>query len=72
MIYLLPPSPDRELDLQLSCLRDCAQAEPVFREDLRRLKTLGSKCNWIPEALAAPSTTGRRAVLPRVSIRRSA
>ena len=54
MIYSLPPSPGRELDLQLSCLQDCVQTEPAFRTDLRRLKALGSKCNWIPEALGSP------------------
>ncbi len=53
MIYSLPASPGRELDLQLSCLQDCVQTEPVFREDLRRLKTLGPECNWISGALNA-------------------
>ena len=31
MIYSLPASPGRELDLQLRCLQDCVQTEPVFR-----------------------------------------
>jgi DNA-binding transcriptional ArsR family regulator len=51
MIYSLPASPDRELDLQLRCLQDCVQTEPVFRGDLRRLKALGPKCNWIPQVV---------------------
>jgi DNA-binding transcriptional ArsR family regulator len=55
MIYSLPASPGRELALQLRCLQDCVQTEPVFRADLRRLKGLGPKCNWIPQALEAPS-----------------
>ena len=54
MIYSLPPSPGRELNLQLSCLQDCVQTEPAFRADLRRLKALGPKCDWIPQALGAP------------------
>ena len=53
MIYSLPASPGRELDLQLRCLQDCVQTDPVFRTDLRRLKGLGPKCNWIPEAMEA-------------------
>jgi ArsR family transcriptional regulator len=53
MIYSLPPSPGRELDLQLSCLQDCVQTEPAFRADLRRLKALGPKCDWVPQALGA-------------------
>ncbi len=55
MIYSLPASPGRELDLQLRCLQDCVQTEPIFREDLRRLKTLGPECNWISGALNARS-----------------
>jgi ArsR family transcriptional regulator len=52
MIYSLPVSVGRELDLQLGCLQDCAQTEPVFRADLRRLRALGPKCNWILEAIS--------------------
>ena len=61
MIYSLPPSPGRELDLQLSCLQDCVQTERAFRADLRRLKALGPKCNWIPRALRA-SPVAKKAV----------
>ena len=53
VIYSLPVCPGRELDLQLRCLQDCVQTEPVFRSDLRRLKALGPKCNWVPKALVA-------------------
>ena len=53
MIYSLPTSRSRELDLQLRCLQDCVQTEPAFRADLRRLKALRPKCNWIPQALEA-------------------
>jgi ArsR family transcriptional regulator len=51
MIYSLPASPCRELSRQLSCLQDCVQTEAVFRKDLRRLKALGPKCNWVPKAM---------------------
>ncbi|MCX6903985.1 MAG: metalloregulator ArsR/SmtB family transcription factor [Verrucomicrobia bacterium] len=61
MIYSLPVSPNRELDLQLSCLQDCAQTEPVFRADLRRLEALGPKCNWIPKGLETPPAGKKRA-----------
>ncbi len=60
MIYSLPASPGRELDLQLRCLQDCAQTEPEFRADLRRLRALGPKCNWIPRALEAPLGAKKR------------
>ncbi len=55
MIYSLSASAGRELDLQLSCLQDCVQTEPVFRADLHRLKALGPKCDWIPHAIDAPN-----------------
>ncbi len=60
MIYSLPASPGRELDLQLSCLQDCVQTEPVFREDLRRLKGLRPECDWIPDALNARSESKKQ------------
>ena len=34
--------------------------EPVFRGDLRRLKALGPKCNWIPQAVE-PSRVAKMA-----------
>jgi len=40
MVYRLPEPPPRELELQLQCLRDCVQSEPLFQEDLKRLETL--------------------------------
>ncbi len=64
MIYSLPTSPGRELDLQLRCLQDCVQTEPAFSADLRRLKALGPKCNWISHALKAPPVA-KRAINPR-------
>ena len=67
MIYSLPASPGRELDLQLRCLQDCVQTEPVFRADLRRLKALGPKCNWIPQALEAPLARKKRTAARRAS-----
>ncbi len=62
MIYSLPDARGRELDLQLRCLQDCVQTDPVFRADLRRLKGLGPKCNWIPQAMetCGNARAGRR------------
>jgi len=51
MICSLPTVLGRELDLQLHCLQDCVQTEPVFRDDLRRLRSLGQERNWVPKAL---------------------
>ena len=40
MVYALPEKPSRELKTNLACLQNCAQEDPVFRQDLARLKKL--------------------------------
>jgi ArsR family transcriptional regulator len=40
MIYSLPPAPSAELELNLKCLQDCVQTEPVFKKDRLKLKKL--------------------------------
>ena len=47
MIYKLPQARPAALDLQLRCLQDCAQSEPVFRHDLKRLKGMRCECEWV-------------------------
>jgi len=51
MIYRLPEKPPAELDRQLSCLQDCVQSHPVFRDDLKRLKRLKCECDWVEGAI---------------------
>lgn len=53
MIYSLPAKPPRELDWQLRCLQDCLPTDPVFRDDLRKLKALQSDCCWVADAMEA-------------------
>ncbi|HEV2330152.1 MAG TPA: metalloregulator ArsR/SmtB family transcription factor [Verrucomicrobiae bacterium] len=55
MIYQLPEKAPPELDLQLRCLQDCAQTNPIFREDLKRLKKIGCECEWVEEAVGGKS-----------------
>ena len=64
MIYSLPTLADRELDLQLRCLQDCVQTQPEFRADLRRLKALGPKCNWVPRTLEPQRTHEKATTSP--------
>ena len=47
MIYHLPQKAPVELGLQLRCLHDCVQEEPVFREDLKRFRKIHDDCEWI-------------------------
>ena len=54
MIYQLPDKAPLELDLQLLCLRDCVQANPVFRDDLKRFRKIRGDCKRI-ERLACAS-----------------
>lgn len=53
MIYQLPKDAPPELDLQLRCLQDCVQTNPVFREDLKRLKKIQCSCEWVETAAVA-------------------
>jgi len=55
MIYQLPKKAPAELDLQLRCLQDCAQSNPIFRDDLKRLKRMRCECQWVEEATRAAS-----------------
>jgi len=53
MIYQLPRKAPPGLDLQLRCLQDCVQSNPIFREDLRRLKKMRCECEWVEKAAHA-------------------
>jgi ArsR family transcriptional regulator, arsenate/arsenite/antimonite-responsive transcriptional repressor len=62
MIYCLPKRRSQELEKNLRCLQDCVQTEPVFKDDLRRLKSVHEDIEWIDIALScceeqAPATT---------------
>ena len=39
MIYSLPKKRAAELESNLKCLQDCAQSDPIFKRDLRRLRS---------------------------------
>jgi len=55
MIYELPAKPSRELRANLACLQDCAGEEPIFRQDLARLRKLDLTC----DPVASVRATGR-------------
>jgi ArsR family transcriptional regulator len=40
VIYSLPQKGDRELEVNLKCLQDCVQTDPVFKRDLKALAKL--------------------------------
>ena len=68
MIYSLPAERPRELDWQLRCLQDCLPTEPVFRDDLRKLKARQSDCCWVAEAVGvAPAAPVRTTKAKRTS-----
>ena len=60
MIYSLPAQRPLGLDWQLRCLQDCLPTHPVFRDDLRKLKTRQSDCGWVAEAVGAMPAATRR------------
>ena len=59
MIYSLPEKAPKELDLQLRCLQDCVQSIPIFKEDLRRLKSIQRESAVIVAQTTSSAETGR-------------
>ena len=53
MIYQFPKNAPPELGLQLRCLQDCVQSNPMFREDLKRLRSMRCECEWVEEVTHA-------------------
>ncbi len=51
MIYRLPAPVPVELDWQLRCLCECAQDDPEFRADLKRLKQVRGECEWLEQVV---------------------
>lgn len=45
VIYSLAGKRDRELEVNLKCLQDCAQTDSVFKSDLKRLRKLRARRN---------------------------
>lgn len=43
VIYSLPAKRDRELQMNLKCLQDCAQTDAVFKRDLKALAKLRAR-----------------------------
>ncbi|MEO7723807.1 MAG: metalloregulator ArsR/SmtB family transcription factor [Chthoniobacterales bacterium] len=44
IIYSLPARPSEELAMNLKCLADCNQSDPIFMKDLQRLEKLRTNC----------------------------
>lgn len=59
IIYALPAKPPAELTRNLQCLQDCAEAEPVFRADLRKLAKLRTSCCEPAEVFAQAKVAAR-------------
>ncbi len=51
MIYALPKKQDAELKVNLKCLQDCVQTDPVFKRDLRTLAKVSAKSDGPARAL---------------------
>ena len=44
MIYSLPARRSAELEANLRCLQDCAQTEPIFKRDRKKLAAVLANC----------------------------
>lgn len=53
-IYHLPEKPGFELERHLQCLQDCIRENNLFREDLKRLKTVTAEASSIASECCAP------------------
>lgn len=60
MIYSLPDKRTRELELNLKCLKDCAQSDAVFGRDLKKLARLRQSCCEPAAVLAIPTRNHNR------------
>ena len=61
MIYSLPKRRRRELQLNLQCLQDCVQSDPIFERDLKKLVQLRKSCC---EPAAVFGTSKRKLAIP--------
>jgi hypothetical protein len=59
MIYSLPERPAEELKRNLKCLQNCAQTDPLFRNDLKKLSKLQKSC-CEPRRLFARAANARK------------
>ena len=51
IIYSLPAKPTVELENNLKCLQDCAQADKRFRADIKRLNAVRGESEWVADAM---------------------
>ena len=58
MIYSLPKKRSVELDANLKCLQDCVQTNPVFKNDLRKLRGMKKDLCWIEEVCCNSNRKG--------------
>ncbi len=59
-IYRLPQKQSFELRRHLQCLQDCVQEDKLFREDLKRLKSVSDEASSIVQDCCAPSRSTTR------------
>lgn len=55
MIYSLPAKPSLALSRHLACLQDCSVSDKRFRDDLKKLRAIRSRCGT-PKTLERRST----------------
>ncbi len=68
MLYALPDDRPPELEAHLRCLEECADSQPVLREDHQRLQKRRRCCEWVGEAFAnATPVEGRKSKLAEVA-----
>jgi ArsR family transcriptional regulator, arsenate/arsenite/antimonite-responsive transcriptional repressor len=52
VIYRLPEKRSPELEKNLRCLQDCVQTHRAFKADLRKLRAMNPRLDWVEGALS--------------------
>jgi ArsR family transcriptional regulator, arsenate/arsenite/antimonite-responsive transcriptional repressor len=61
MIYSLPPKRSKELETNLQCLQDSVQTYAVFKDDLKKLRSMQKDLRWIGDICCeGGSCSGKR------------
>ena len=56
MLYFLPKKVSPALDKNLRCLQDCSKEQPLFKEDLLRLKEILAQVETVKDNISLTNT----------------
>jgi ArsR family transcriptional regulator len=63
-VYALPKSQSYGLNRHLQCLQECIQENQLFRDDIKRLRTVTAEVSKIVSQCCEPKATKRKQKAP--------